>query len=97
MIELLRNSKDKRARKLAKKRVRAAVLFSPPQFLSKSFLSTTDFGSLEKLSRVALGRVPADAHGLELYSSGRLDVRSERSMSCKVSSLSREGPDIRSR
>lgn len=47
-----------------------------------------------KLSRPDHGLVPADTHGLN-HSLGRLDVRSERSMSCKVSLLSQEGPDTR--
>ena len=93
MIELLRNSKDKRARKLAKKRVRNDCLF--PQSLSK-IPPTAYFGSfgfIQEFHREG-NRLTLVAWN---YSSGRLDVRSERSMSCKVSLLSQEGLDIRSR
>lgn len=88
MIELLRNSKDKRARKLAKKRVSVAFRFDFYRHLFGCLLGPNGVSSL------ALRLVRADDDGLN-YSLEHLDVQSARSMSCKVSSLSREGQDTR--
>ena len=73
VIELLRNSKDKRARKLAKKRVR------------HSLTSDLLFYDLAYVGERWLLANASDC------SSGRLDERSERLTSCKVSLLSRGG------
>ena len=86
MIELLRNSKDKRARKLAKKRVSVpSVLTNIP-----SATHPGPNGAIQTRSLVGT----ADNHGLN-YSSGRLDAQSERSTNCKVSLQSQEEQDIK--
>ena len=73
VIELLRNSKDKRARKLAKKRV------SCFRFLvTYGIHSTQDIPCLRLAGFMGYG-----ADIFILYSLGHLAVRSERSMSCK--------------
>lgn len=50
VIELLRNSKDKRARKLAKKRVRSLSLFYDLEFRCYNYYPTPQFPAIKSIS-----------------------------------------------
>ena len=75
VIELLRNSKDKRARKLAKKRVRCIS-------------NSAEFSAAWVCMWIEIPGLPGSMHrwltGTYVYSSGRLAAQRERSMSCKA-------------